>query len=200
MPTFGKVGWLKGVLDPLFRYFNDISIRSKVTFIITTAVAALTIAVLIGVWLSAWREVKNDVRDELLTARRAFVINEGEHLHEHVLEAVAIAQDDDLPGFLSSHDTKEVCSWLSQVLAGKNTPVNPEDAFDIVAVLLPNGDALGVVVRGAPACEPRQLKWRLPLLSNKDLHPEVTNCESDNHQLFELMEGTERRSMQPEGQ
>src|SRR5262249_7908498 len=123
-------------------------------------------------------------------ARRAFVINEGEHLHEHVLEAVAIAQDDDLPGFLSSHDTKEVCSWLSQVLAGKNTPVNPEDAFDIVAVLLPNGDALGVVVRGEPACEPRQLKWRLPLLSNKDLHPEVTNWESDNHQLFELIEAS----------
>ncbi|HEY6306908.1 MAG TPA: adenylate/guanylate cyclase domain-containing protein [Candidatus Angelobacter sp.] len=150
--------------------------------------AALTIAVLVGVWISARREVRNDVRGELLVARGAFVINEGEHLHEHAVEAAAIAEDDDLPPLLSSRDTKGVCAWLSRVLAGKSTPVNPEDAFDIVAILLPNGDAFGVVLRGAPACEARELKWRLPVLSNKDLNPEITNWEADNRQLFELIE------------
>jgi adenylate cyclase len=44
------------------------------------------------------------------------------------------------------------------------------------------------VLRGAPACEARELKWRLPLLSNKDLNPEITNWEADTHQLFELVE------------
>jgi class 3 adenylate cyclase len=172
----------------LFRYFNDISIRGKLTFIVAVAVAALTIAVLIGVWASSWREVRNDVRDELLVARKAFVINEGEHLHEHVLEAVTIAEDDDLPGFISHHDTKAACAWLSRVLAGKGTPVNPEDSFDLTGILLPTGDALGVAVRGAPACDARELKWRLPVLSNKDLAPEITNWESDTQQLFELIE------------
>ena len=172
----------------MLRYFNDISIRGKLTFIVAVAVAALTIAVLIGVWASSWREVRNDVRDELLVARKAFVINEGEHLHEHVLEALTVAEDDDLPGFLSHRDTKAACVWLSRVLAGKGTPVNPEDSFDLTGILLPTGDALGVAVRGAPTCDARELKWRFPLLSHKDLAPEVTNWESDNQQLFELIE------------
>jgi class 3 adenylate cyclase len=178
----------------LVRYFNDISIRGKLTFIVASAVAALSIAVLIGVWISAWREVKNDVRDELQLARKGFVVNEGEHLHEHVLEAVSIAEADELVPVLSSRDTKAVCSWLSRILTGRSAPVNPEDAFDLVGIVLPQGDALGVVVRGAPACDARQLKWRLPVISNKDLAPEITNWESDNQQLFELIEAPIRDS------
>jgi len=178
----------------LFRYFNDISIRGKLTFIVASAVAALSIAVLIGVWLSAWREVKSDVRDELLLARKGFVVNEGEHLHEHVLEAVSIAEADELVPVLSSRDTKAVCPWLTRILAGKGVPVNPEDAFDLVGVLLPQGEALGVAVRGAPPCDARELKWRLPVISNKDLAPEITNWESDNQQLFELIEAAIRDS------
>jgi class 3 adenylate cyclase len=172
----------------LRRYFDDISIRGKLTVIVAGAVAALTLAVLVSVWISSWREVREDVRNELQTARKAFVINEGEHLHEHALEAMTIAQSDDLSPLVTSRDSKATCVWLSKVLSGKNTPINPEDEFDLVAVLLPNGDTLGVVVRGEPACDPRQLKWRLPLLSNKDNDPEITNWESEDHKLFILIE------------
>ncbi|HMF92240.1 MAG TPA: hypothetical protein VKL40_16465, partial [Candidatus Angelobacter sp.] len=170
------------------RYFDDISIRGKLTVIVASAVAALTIVVLVSVWVSSWREVREDVRKELQTARKEFVINEGEHLHEHALEAMTIAQSDDLPLFLLSHDSKAACAWLSKVLSGKKTPINPEDAFDLVAVLLPDGNTLAVVVRGEPVCDARELKWRLPVLSNKDNDPEITNWESDDQKLFELIE------------
>jgi class 3 adenylate cyclase len=170
------------------RYFNDISIRGKLTVIVAGAVAVLTTAVLVSVWISSWREVSADVRNELQTARKEFVINEGEHLHEHALEAMTIAESDDLPPFLLPRDSQAACSWLSKVLSGKSTPINPEDAFDIVAVILPNGDTLGVVVRGEPVCDDRELKWRMPVLSNKGNNPEITNWESDNQKLFELIE------------
>src|SRR5262249_11815032 len=101
---------------------------------------------------------------------------------------MTIAQSDDLPLFLLSHDSKAACAWLSKVLSGKKTPINPEDAFDLVAVLLPDGNTLAVVVRGEPVCDARELKWRLPVLSNKDNDPEITNWESDDQKLFELIE------------
>lgn len=169
-------------------FFNDISIRGKLTVIVAGAVAALTMAILVSVWISSWREVRADVRNELQTARQEFVTNEGEHLHEHALEAMTIAQSDDLSPLISSRDAKATCVWLSKVLSGKSNPINPEDEFDLVAVLLPNGDPLGVVVRGASACDARQLKWRLPVLSNKDNDPEVTNWESEDQKLFVLIE------------
>ena len=50
------------------RYFDDISIRGKLTVIVASAVAALTIGVLVSVWISSWREVRAD-GDRLVSRR-----------------------------------------------------------------------------------------------------------------------------------
>jgi hypothetical protein len=84
---------------PAVRLFDDISIRGKLTVIVAAAVAVLTTGVLISVWIMSWQEVKNEVRSELRVARHDFVITEGEHLHEHALEAAAIAEAEELLPF-----------------------------------------------------------------------------------------------------
>jgi class 3 adenylate cyclase len=169
------------------RYFNDISIRGKLTVIVAGAVAALTTAVLISVWVVSLREVKNDVRSELQIARQNFVMAEGEHLHENALEATTIAEAEELLPFISLRESKAACSWLAGVLTGKSTPVNPEDSIDLLAVVLPKGDPLALVVRGETPCARRRLKNRLPSLSNSQNAPEITNWESDDKKLYELI-------------
>jgi class 3 adenylate cyclase len=170
----------------MFQYFNDISIRGKLTVIVAGAVAALTTAVLISVWITSRQDVLRDVRGELQAARHDFVLSEGEHLHEHALEATAIAEADTLQKFLITRDSKAACSWLAEVLSGKSTPVNPEDAFDLLAVALPGGQPLGVVIRGEKRCSGR-VKNPLPWLTNKKHVPEVTNWESGDQKLFEVI-------------
>jgi class 3 adenylate cyclase len=172
----------------MFQYFNNISIRGKLTFIVAGAVAALTTAVLISVWITSRQEVLRDVRGELQAARHDFVLSEGEHLHEHVLEATAIAEADTLGKVLTTRDSKVACAWLAEVLSGKSTPVNPEDAFDLLAVALPGGEPLGVVIRGQTRCSSR-LENPLPALTNKKHVPEVTNWESGDQKLFEVIAG-----------
>ena len=76
----------------MFRRFNDTSIRSKLIVIVSGAVALLTTAVLISVGISASKQVNADVRQELEDGRGQFTLSEGEHLHEHALEAKAIAK------------------------------------------------------------------------------------------------------------
>ena len=132
----------------MFKRFNDISIRDKLIVIVAGAVAVLTTAVLVSVWFTSWREVRADVHNELQSARQEFTMTEGEHLHEHALEAQAIAGEDELLRFLKDHDSGSACAWLSGLLDGKNAPVNPEDSFDLVALMGVNGKPLGVVLRG----------------------------------------------------
>jgi class 3 adenylate cyclase len=171
----------------MFLNFNDISIRGKVTVIVAGAVALLTTAVLVSVWISAWREVIADVRSELLAARHEFVANAGEHLHERVLEAMALAGEDDLPRFLKKRDAKATCAWLTNLLDGKSVPLNPEDAYDLVALVQPGGETLGVAVHGATSCE-KTAGWRLPSIANHEQSPEITNWESEQDRLYELVE------------
>lgn len=173
----------------MFRRFNDIRIRDKLIVIVAGAVAVLTTAVLISVWISAWREVKQDVRAELKAARQEFVMTEGEHLHEHALEADTIAQSDDLVAFLQKRDQKGLCSWLANLLAGKkNALVNPEDAYDFVAALSADGQPFGVARNGKSPCETQELKWKLPALSNQATAPQITNWESEHEKLYQVIQ------------
>jgi class 3 adenylate cyclase len=170
-----------------FRHFNDISIRGKLTAIVAAAVAVLTTGVLISVWIMSWQEVRNDVRSELQLARHDFVITEGEHLHEHALEAATIAESEELLPFLMERDSKAACSWLAGLLAGKSLPVNPEDSIDLLGVVSPNQEPLGIVAHGEARCTHGRLKSPLPSLSNKQSVSEITNWESDEKKLYELI-------------
>jgi class 3 adenylate cyclase len=173
----------------MFRRFNDIRIRDKLIVIVAGAVAILTTAVLISVWFSAWREVRRAVHAELKTARQEFVMTEGEHLHEHALEADTIAQSDDLLAFVQKQDAKGLCGWLANLLTGKKSaPVNPEDSYDFVAVVSAAGQPLGVARSGKSPCDIQELKWKLPALSGKALAPEITNWEAEHEKLYQLIE------------
>jgi class 3 adenylate cyclase len=168
-------------------HFNDISIRGKLTVIVAGAVAALTIAVLISVWIVSRDEVQNDVQNDLERARQSFVMAEGEHLHEHALEAAAIAEAEEVSPFIASRNSKKACSWLDGVLDGRRTPIDPEDTIDLLAIVLPKGEPLALALRGEASCARVRLKNRLPSLVNAKNAPEITNWESDDHKIFELV-------------
>ncbi len=172
----------------MFRRFNDISIRSKLIVIVSGAVALLTTAVLISVGISASKQVNADVRQELEAGRRQFTLSEGEHLHEHALEAKAIASDDALVLMVQHHDRTAACSWAQKLIAGKEGPVNPEDVFDMVGVVLDNGKPLTIAVPGKTPCGDAEMKWRFPGIVNDKFQPEITNWEAAGEAFYELIE------------
>lgn len=172
----------------MFRRFNDLSIRGKLIVIVAGAVAVLTTGVLISVELSARRQVDADVNHELQAARTEFNMSEGEHLHEHVLEAEAIADSDELQEFARKGDRQAACAWAAKTAVARGIPVNPEDAFDLAAIVLPNGALLAVARNGKPPCGARELKWRFPGVVNENRMGEITNWESSDGEFYELIE------------
>lgn len=172
----------------MFRRFNDISIRSKLIVIVSGAVALLTTAVLISAGISASKWVNVDVRQELEDGRGQFTLSEGEHLHENALEARAIASDDALVLIVQHHDHSAACSWAEELLAGKEGPVNPEDVFDLLGVVLENGKPLAMALREKKPCGDAEMKWRFPGIANDRSQPEITNWESAGEAFYELIE------------
>src|SRR5581483_7086793 len=107
------------------------------------------------------------------------------HLHEHVLETMAIAETDEVQKLVSTRDSKATCTWLSQLLSGKDSPVNPEDAYDVLGVTLPGGELLGMVIRGKAPCI-RKSKTPLPTVKGNQ-GSEITNWESEDQKFFEII-------------
>jgi class 3 adenylate cyclase len=175
------------VLRQFLRRFNDLSIRSKLVMVVAGVVTVLTVLMLVSVAVSARRQINHDVLRELEAARRAFVASEGEHLHEHVVEVEAIAESDFMVNLLTTRHRQNACRWAGEVLSGKKNPIHPEDAFDLIAVVLPDGVPLAAVTAHHPSCSETG-KWRFPRLSNHDQASEVTNWESPNNHFFELVQ------------
>jgi len=171
----------------LFRLFNDISIRSKLVIIVSGAVGALTLAVLIMVGISAERQVKDDVRHELQDSQATFVAMEGEHLHENLLEATAIAGSDALVQVTEAGDRAGACDWAGKILVGRKTPITPEDTFDLAAVILPDGKPVAIALAGQEPCGEAAMKWRFPGIATEANQGEITNWESPTGQLYELI-------------
>src|ERR1700682_345892 len=172
----------------MFRPFNDISIRNKLIVIVAGTVAVLTGGALLAVAISARQQVNEDVLHELEAARNAFVITEGEHLHEHVVESQVIARSEFVVDLVTARKSQAACVWVVDFLAGKRDPIKPEDAFDLVALILPGGPPLAAARNRGPACTDKAMKWRFPALSNDAHRSEVTNWESPDGGLYELVE------------
>ncbi len=172
----------------MFRRFNDISILNKLIVIVAGTVALLTTGVLLSVAISARNQVNEDVLHELEAARNAFVITEGEHLHEHVVESQVIARSEFVVDLVTARNRQAACAWAVDFLAGKRDPIKPEDAFDLVAVILPGGKPLAAARDRAPSCTDQEMKWRFPGLSNGANRSEVTNWESTDGGFYELVE------------
>jgi class 3 adenylate cyclase len=172
----------------LLRRFNDISIRNKLIVIVSGAVALLTTAVLVSVGLSANKQVNDDVRQELEDGRTQFSISEGEHLHEHALEAMTIAADDSLLPLMQKNDRVTACSWADKLITGRDAPLNPEDKFDLIAVILANGKPLSMALAGKKPCGEEEMKWRFPGIANENHQPEITNWEAATGEFYELIE------------
>jgi len=177
---------LRRFLRQFLRQFNDLSIRSKLVMVVVGVVAVLTVLMLASVAVSARRQINHDVMHELESARAAFVASEGEHLHEHVVEVEAIAESDYMVDLLTTQHRQQACRRAGEILSGKKNPVHPEDAFDLIAVVLPDGVPLAAVTAQRPCSETD--KWRFPRLTNHEQASEVTNWESPHDRFFELVQ------------
>ncbi len=171
----------------LFRRFNDVSIRNKLVVMVSSTVAILTALMLVWIGFHARKQVNEDVQQELQAARVAFVIGEAEHMHQHVLEAEGIARSDVIVDLITARKTGAACIWTAGLLSGKRNPIHPEEAFDLVAVVLPKGKFLGVADhRGG--CSEATLLWRFPRITNTNFRSEITNWESPEGRLYNLVE------------
>ena len=171
----------------LLRRFNDVSIRNKLVVMVSSTVAVLTALMLFWVAFYARKQVNDDVQQELQAARVAFVATEAEHLHQHVLEAEGIARSDVIVDLITARNLGAACVWTAGLLHGKKNPIHPEEAFDLVAVVLPKGTFLGVADHRGP-CSQAALSWRFPGITNPDSRSEITNWESPDGKLYNLFE------------
>jgi hypothetical protein len=147
----------------MFRRFDDMSIRNKLIVIVAGTVAMLTMLVLFSVAISARQQVNEDVQHELEAALNAFVITEGEHLHEHVVESQAIARSEFMVDLVTARKSQAACVWVADFLGGKRDPINPEDAFDLVAIVLPTGKPLAAARNRGPSCTDKEMAFSQPV-------------------------------------
>jgi len=171
----------------LFRRFNDVSIRNKLVVMVSSTVAVLAALMLVSIGFYARRQVNQDVEQELQAARAAFISAEAEHLHQQVLEAEGIARSDVIVDLITARNVAAACVWTDGLLSGKKNPIHPEEAFDLVAIVLPKGKFLGVADHRGP-CPAAALLWRFPQIANTNYSSEITNWESPEGKLYNLFE------------
>ncbi len=171
----------------MFRRFNDVSIRNKLVVMVSSTVAVLAALMLVSIGFYARRQVNQDVQQELQAARAAFISAEAEHLHQQVLEAEGIARSDVIVDLITARNVSAACVWTGGLLSGKKNPIHPEEAFDLVAIVLPKGKFLGVADHRGP-CPAAALLWRFPRIANTNDSSEITNWESPEGKLYNLVE------------
>jgi hypothetical protein len=73
------------------KFFNDLSIRSKLILLIGGTVCALTAGVLTMVWVQSLRQVRSIVQEQLETNRQLFASAQRSHYRTHAFEAESLA-------------------------------------------------------------------------------------------------------------
>lgn len=168
--------------------FQDLSIRSKLTVIIASAVALLTAAMLVMVWVRAEREVRQDIQHELADSQTAFTAMEASHLREHAAETLADAAQPGVANLLRAGDRASACAFAADFIRRAMAEAGHTDTFDYVALQARDGSVLSLALRGYPACSPRPLRWRIADVRGALAGvAEITNWESPDHNFYEII-------------
>src|SRR5215813_3645445 len=122
-PGSGSVVGLLGTLDckQIFRlngfrmrkFFNNLSIRSKLILLISGSVCALTASVLAVVWMQSLHQVRAIVQEQLDTNRQLFASAQRSHYQAHVYKGTTLASLPAVVGALQRDDRAAACTALA---------------------------------------------------------------------------------------
>src|SRR5215470_13924 len=157
------------------KFFNDLSIRSKLILLISGSVCALTAGVLAVVWMQSLRQVRAIVQEQLDTNRQLFASAHRSHYQSHVYKGTTLALSPAVTRALERGDRAAACAALSEILNSPQTKAQDDHELDYLSIRRRNGAVLAFAVQHHPVCDPEILRWTLA-----DVHqasagtPEIT--------------------------
>jgi class 3 adenylate cyclase len=169
------------------KFFNDLSIRSKLILLIGGTVCALTVGVLTIVWIQSLRQVRSIVQEQLETNRQLFATAQRSHYRAHAFEAVSLARSADVVSALQHHNRAEACAAVARLLKAPRTDSRDNHVIDFLSIRLTDGSPLAIVAGDHPVCDPLTLAWPLA-----DVHdtaagtPVLTTWTSPENGAFRL--------------
>jgi class 3 adenylate cyclase len=143
------------------KFFNDLSIRSKLILLIGGTVCALTAGVLTMVWVQSLRQVRSIVRDQLDANRQLFASAQRSHYQTHVYKATTLAGSPEVIHALERRDRTAACAYLSHFVGAPHVASRDDHDLDYVSIRLPDGSPLAFAVQHHPVCDPAIFSWRL---------------------------------------
>src|SRR5215470_12366836 len=97
------------------KFFNDLSIRSKLILLVSGSVCALTASVLAVVWIQSLQQVRAIVQEQLETNRDLFAFAQRSHYQSHVYKGTTLASAPVVVRALERDDRIAACAALSEI-------------------------------------------------------------------------------------
>src|SRR5215472_9926829 len=169
------------------KFFNDLSIRSKLILLISGSVCALSASVLVVVWVESLRQVRAIVQEQLDTNRQLFASAQRSHYQSHVYRGTTLASSPAVVRALERGDRAAACAALSEILKTPRMKAHDDHELDYVSIRRRDGSALAFAVQNHPVCSPEILAWTLA-----DVHeassgtPEITTWTGPDKGVYRI--------------
>jgi class 3 adenylate cyclase len=196
-PGSGSVVGLIGRLDGkqilrlngfrMRKFFNNLSIRSKLILLISGSVCALTASVLAVVWMQSLHQVRAIVQEQLDTNRQLFASAQRSHYQAHVYKGTTLASLPAVVEALQRDDRAAACTALADILESPHTNARDDHELDYLSIRRRDGSVLAFAVQRHPVCDPEILNWQLA-----DVHeaasgtPEITTWAGPDKGVYRI--------------
>ena len=169
------------------KFFNDLSIRSKLILLVSGSVCALTASVLAVVWIQSLRQVRTIVQEQLETNRELFGFAQRSHYQSHVYKGTTLASSPVVVRALERGDRDEACAALSDILRAPQVKAQDDHELDYLSMRRRDGSVLAFAVQNHAVCDPQTLRWTLA-----DVHdassgtPEITTWTGPDKGVYRI--------------
>ena len=169
------------------KFFNDLSIRSKLVLLVSGSVCALTASVLAVVWMQSLRQVRTIVQEQLETNRELFAFAQRSHYQSHVYKGTTMAATPAVARALERGDRAAACAAISEILKASPRKAQDDHELDYLSIRRRNGSVLAFAVRHHPVCDPEILAWRLADVSEASSGtPEITTWTGPDKAVYRI--------------
>lgn len=169
------------------KFFNDLSIRSKLILLISGSVCALTASVLVVVWMQSLRQVRAIVQEQLETNRELFASAQRSHYQSHVYKGTTLASSPAVVRALELGDRAAACAALAEILKAPQVQAHDDHELDYLSMRRRDGSVLAFAVQHHAVCDPEILRWTLA-----DVHeassgaPEITTWTGPDKGVYRI--------------
>lgn len=169
------------------KFFNDLSIRSKLILLISGSVCALTASVLVVVWMQSLRQVRAIVQEQLETNRELFASAQRSHYQSHVYKGTTLASSPAVARALERADRAAACAALAEIPKAPQVQAHDDHELDYLSMRRRDGSLLAFAVQHHPVCDPEILTWRLADVSEAASGtPEITTWTGPDKGVYRI--------------